>query len=496
MRPLMKRLLLGTLGAAAAIVFYARFVERARVRLDRFTVPMDKPGIPPQGLTILHLSDLHLRESGAIQARKLDSLRRALAGEQYDLVALTGDLIHDQPGLATALSFIAELRPRLGGFSCLGNHDYWESSLWGIFGKRADDAGPWRPADLIAAARKLWAFVGNVLRNERVYARVAAHDIPAMNSGLQALGVQALVNASTHLRAGEIDLWIAGVDDLGQGAPIWGKRWPMCPRARRCCCWLTIPISGWKPGSSVPTWSCRGTRMAARYACPSSARFIHRAPICRDAMPPAGSSAARRGCSLRVASGRACRCGWARRPGRADPPCPGRSAGLNSRRVDPPGSNGQRRVADRRFVAGVIGALPGRARPGGRDGAILMRPIRATTEGMQPRHLAVAVAAEKLDKGAAIACGHRTPTQAIPQATPKRIHGSIFRPSGPSRPQATFPKAFAGVGPRGATDRAALGAQPTGRFSPDRPGTAVFRLPKAWHQDAEAGIVAAASRPR
>ncbi|MCU0501476.1 MAG: metallophosphoesterase [Anaerolineae bacterium] len=219
MRPRMKGLLLGSIGAAAAIVCYARFVELARVQLDRFTVPVDKRGIPPQGLTILHLSDLHLRESGAIQARKLDSLRRALADAQYDLVALTGDLIHDQPGLATALSFIGELQPRLGGFSCLGNHDYWESSLWGIFGKRADDAGPWRRADVIEAARTLWAFVGKVIRNERVYARVAAHDVPAMNAGLHSLGVQALVNASTHLRAGKIDLWIAGVDDLGQGSP-------------------------------------------------------------------------------------------------------------------------------------------------------------------------------------------------------------------------------------------------------------------------------------
>jgi uncharacterized protein len=219
MRPLTKGLLLGTMGAAAAIAFYARFVERASVRLDRFTVPVDKPGIPPQGLTILHLSDLHLREGGIIQARKLASLHRLLADEQYDVLALTGDLIHDQPGLATALGFIAELRPRLGGFSCLGNHDYWESSLWGIFGKRAEDAGPWRPADIVEAARKLLAFVGKVLRNERVYTRVAAHDVPAMNAGLQALGVQPLVNASTHLQTDGVDLWIAGVDDLSQGTP-------------------------------------------------------------------------------------------------------------------------------------------------------------------------------------------------------------------------------------------------------------------------------------
>ena len=218
MRSLTRGLLLGTFGAAAAIGFYARYVERARVRLDCFTVPMDKPGIPPQGLTILHLSDLHLRDGGTIQVRKLDSLRQALACEQYDLLALTGDLIHDQPGLATALSFIGELHPRLGGFSCLGNHDYWESSLWGIFGRR-NDARPWRPLDIVEAVRKLWAFASKVLRNERVYAQVAAHDVPAMNAGLRALGVQQLVNASTCLRAAEIDLWIAGVDDLSQGTP-------------------------------------------------------------------------------------------------------------------------------------------------------------------------------------------------------------------------------------------------------------------------------------
>ena len=218
MRSLTKGLLLGAIGSAAAITFYAHYVERACVRLDRFTVPVDKPGIPPQGLTILHLSDLHLRESGMIQTRKLDSLRQALASEEYDLLALTGDLIHDQPGLATALSFIGALHPRFGGFSCLGNHDYWESSLWGIFGKR-DNVGPWRRADIVEAARKLWAFVGKVLRNERVYARVAVHDIPAMNAGLQYLGVQPLVNASARLRAAEIDIWIAGVDDLSEGTP-------------------------------------------------------------------------------------------------------------------------------------------------------------------------------------------------------------------------------------------------------------------------------------
>jgi hypothetical protein len=219
MRALAKGMLLGTLGAAAMAFIYARFIERTRVRLDRFVVAVDKPGIPPQGLTILHLSDLHLRAGGRVQARKLTNLRRLLSSESYDLLALTGDLIHDQAGLDAALDFISQLHPRLGGFSCLGNHDYWESSIWGIFGSRPADAGPWRPADVLAAGRKLVGFVGKVLRNERVYARVAAHDIPAMHAGLAALGVEPLVNASVHLRGEDLDLWIAGVDDLTHGTP-------------------------------------------------------------------------------------------------------------------------------------------------------------------------------------------------------------------------------------------------------------------------------------
>ena len=85
---------------------YAWYGERTRVQLDRFTVSIDKPGLPADGLTILHISDLHFRAIDRMQAAKLARLRQLLAGERYDLVALTGDLIHDGPGFAAALSYI------------------------------------------------------------------------------------------------------------------------------------------------------------------------------------------------------------------------------------------------------------------------------------------------------------------------------------------------------------------------------------------------------
>ena len=115
---------LGTLG-----FLYPRCVEPQRVSLDRYAVPVDWPGIPREGLTILHLSDLHWRAGGAVQAAKLARLRRLLAGESYDLLVLTGDLIHDDAGLPAALAFIATLRPRLAAFSCPGNRDYWQSGF-------------------------------------------------------------------------------------------------------------------------------------------------------------------------------------------------------------------------------------------------------------------------------------------------------------------------------------------------------------------------------
>ena len=115
---------LGTLG-----FLYARFFEPQRVSLDRYVVPVGWPGLPPEGVTILHLSDLHWRAGGAVQAAKLARIRRLLAGETYDLLVLTGDLIHDDAGLPAALAFITTLHPRLAAFSCPGNRDYWQSGF-------------------------------------------------------------------------------------------------------------------------------------------------------------------------------------------------------------------------------------------------------------------------------------------------------------------------------------------------------------------------------
>ena len=167
-----------------------------------------------------------------------------MAGERYDIVALTGDLVHDAAGFPEALALIESLRPRLGAFSCPGNHDYAEYSVWGVFGHTWESSAgsdgtlpadgqssAWSGAPARARAavsalnvaaemvRKLADFVRKVLRNELVRLPVAFNDVPAMHAALAARGVQPLVNRAAHVQADGLDLWIAGADDLTEGRP-------------------------------------------------------------------------------------------------------------------------------------------------------------------------------------------------------------------------------------------------------------------------------------
>lgn len=213
---LVKRWVWGSLLAAAAgagAAIYATQIERARVQLDRYTIEVDRPGLPLGGITVLHLSDFHFQAGGAVQARKIAALQRLLADVRYDLVALTGDLVHDAAGFPVALALIESLRPRLGLFSCPGNHDYAEYSVWGVFGHT------WQAGDLLGVVPKLADFARKVLRNELVRLPVAFNDVPAMHAALAERGVQPLVNRAVRVLGAGVDFWVGGVDDLNEGHP-------------------------------------------------------------------------------------------------------------------------------------------------------------------------------------------------------------------------------------------------------------------------------------
>ncbi len=215
------------LGGGLLALAYARGHEPQAVRLDRYTVESDRPGLPAAGLTILHLSDFHFRAGGALQARKIARLLDLLRDERYDVVALTGDLIHDWAGLPDALDLIRCLCPAHGAFFCPGNHDYAEYSVWGVFGHTwhdGDDVTAQRDTrPLLArgldAVQRIGDFVLKVARNDLVRLPVAFNDMAALQTALADCGVETLINAAAPLRVGETDIWFAGVDDLLEGQP-------------------------------------------------------------------------------------------------------------------------------------------------------------------------------------------------------------------------------------------------------------------------------------
>ena len=103
---------------------YGAFLGSSLLRHDRVRVPIALMPRELRGLKILQLSDLH---SGRhVSARRLTRIARRAARLKPDLVVVTGDIVHDQTGYAAqAARALGSIKPRLGVYACLGNHDFW-----------------------------------------------------------------------------------------------------------------------------------------------------------------------------------------------------------------------------------------------------------------------------------------------------------------------------------------------------------------------------------
>lgn len=85
------------------------------------------PGLPAawDGLTILHLSDLHFNGSpDRIFFQKVMDLCRQ---QEPDLVAITGDIVDSHTHHRWVVPVLGRLRWKVAAFAILGNHDLWHS---------------------------------------------------------------------------------------------------------------------------------------------------------------------------------------------------------------------------------------------------------------------------------------------------------------------------------------------------------------------------------
>lgn len=155
-------------GAAAAVAYATliepRWLHVTRTRVHIRTLP---PGL--EGLRIALLTDLHVTGAPVpgLVRRAIDATLR----EQPDLIAVTGDLAEDEPGLRASLEALGRLTAPLGVYAVPGNHDH--------------RAG-------IAAWRR--AFAGTT-------------------------AIRDLTNDFVLLERGGAHVCIAGVDDAAEGTP-------------------------------------------------------------------------------------------------------------------------------------------------------------------------------------------------------------------------------------------------------------------------------------
>lgn len=165
----------GALGAAYS------FYEPYRFRLTTTRVPV-RAGAP--ALTILHISDTHLRAGSGRLRAFLERLPDTL-GEVPDLVLATGDYIDDDGSMADAVSLLARLEAKIGRFFVYGSHDYYEA------------AGP--------AYGKY--FTGGTTEGAR------RRDESPMTEALEAKGWRNVANRTEIVESNKGTIRISGVDD-------------------------------------------------------------------------------------------------------------------------------------------------------------------------------------------------------------------------------------------------------------------------------------------
>lgn len=100
--------------------------EQFTIELTEYTLQLDRLPTAWNGLTILHLSDLHFY--GAVDRPFYERVIDEARAWQPDLVCFTGDLLDRLECVEWVQSTLARLRGKLGNYFVLGNHDWYHDT--------------------------------------------------------------------------------------------------------------------------------------------------------------------------------------------------------------------------------------------------------------------------------------------------------------------------------------------------------------------------------
>src|SRR5262245_3063345 len=177
---------------------YAVLGEPYRPIFKRHRLPL--PSSWPEDLSIVHISDLHVRRH---DQRLLRVQRRALRQMAPDLLCVTGDVCEKVEDIPLLVEVLQTARPRLGTFVVLGNHEHNAHA----------------PAELRKPHHPGWTrLVEPILRVVAPRLRSDGEDEGhAMADALRAAGITVLHNEGMRVTKHGRSLWIAGCDSAWAG---------------------------------------------------------------------------------------------------------------------------------------------------------------------------------------------------------------------------------------------------------------------------------------
>lgn len=111
-------------GTPVAGFSYGSLIEKNFLTVNRTDIPVSGDHSGLRGIKVALMADFHHDDYGneALIRRAVQTINK----EGVDVVMLAGDYISDKTEAMESLcSVLSELRPRLGSFGVLGNHDGW-----------------------------------------------------------------------------------------------------------------------------------------------------------------------------------------------------------------------------------------------------------------------------------------------------------------------------------------------------------------------------------
>lgn len=139
-------------------------------------------------LTILHLSDFHLRKNS--KGKKLFKFVRSLSGLDVDLILITGDLVDSDKNVDYLVEMLSFLKAKYGKYAVFGVHDHYYKTVL--------------------------EFLKNMFKKKRKYKK--ENDISNIIRRLADIGIEVLLNQGRKISTGSSD--VSNIEIIGLDDPI------------------------------------------------------------------------------------------------------------------------------------------------------------------------------------------------------------------------------------------------------------------------------------